>query len=889
MAEQNPIKYSDLISPDDSIEKLIGQLESLKSTYDGLAQSVKTQAASMAASLKAVSGATESGRQQTREAANEADRLAKAQKAVDFAQTETAKKVMELKEQLRQLNMQTKLEVQQNKAKEGSYNALSAQYRINKIALNNLSAEMRRTDPAAQKLEEDTRKIYEEMKKLQEATGKYSLNVGNYENAINNAIGVNSKWFNSLQALDSLFKNGLTNGIKSAGSAVAGFGKQLLALLANPIVATIAGITAAFMALAKGISSSEENTNTLMRVLAPFRRILEGVVNVLQTAAGFILKVVEGFENLALGASRLMERLPLVGGAIGRVNRELEKNISLERERQQLQKDGRDLTKQEAKTQYEIAVLRRKAQQTDNPKERQAYLEKAVRKENQMVAQRVAYIQRELNVLKEKAKQSQNDSAMNDAIAQKEAELWNARTEAERKNYRLIGQIEQAKRKANADTGGGGGSSKSKAVDDAEREAREKERLQKEAEKKELAAIRQAEDAKAELMENEYDRERAMTIYQYDRHIEDLRTRLETEANLTEEARKAMNETIISLEQQKWNKLADIADKEMKAAVDRETKDAKERTKKAEEEAKRKKAEMKKRIDLYDLLGFKIEEDQKKDIDEAIGYAIESLNMFMDAWTAAADARREQADSEVERTQRVLEAEIEARNAGYANDVETARKELEEAKKNQQKAMQQQKQAHQAQIALDSATQASSLITATANIWKAFTSLGPWGIAAAIAATALMWGSFAAAKIKAFEVAGMETEKYGEGTVELLQGGSHQSGNDVDLGRKKDGTRRRAEGGEYFAVINKRSSRKYRGLIPDIINSLNRDTFAEKYLGAYDDRGVSVTVNGKSPDLKELTQSVNDIREQGRTRMFSEGGNSVMIYKNLKRVVRNGN
>ena len=141
----------------------------------------------------------------------------------------------------------------------------------------------------------------------------------------------------------------------------------------------------------------------------------------------------------------------------------------------------------------------------------------------------------------------------------------------------------------------------------------------------------------------------------------------------------------------------------------------------------------------------------------------------------------------------------------------------------------------------------------------------------------------------AHQVSGSSTESYGEGTVELLQGGSHQSGNDIDLGRKKDGTRRRAEGGEYFAVINKRSSRKYGSVIPDVINALNQDTFAAKYMGAYAGGMVSVTVNGRNPDLKELTQSVNDIRDQGRMRTYSDGGATVTQYKNLKRIVRNGN
>lgn len=886
MEEQNPIRYSDLIAPDDSIEKLIGQLESVTKVYGELSASVKAQAAGIAASLKTISGATESGRASTRSASQEVDRLTKAYKDLEFAQSDTAKRIADLKQIQREQNMMNKLTAESNRAVEGSYNALSAQYRLNKMYINNLTKAERENDPAAKKLIEETRQIYEEMNKMQQATGKFSLNVGNYTQSIEQAIGVNSKWFQGLQQLGGLFAGGFSAGVKSAGSAVAGFGRQLLALLANPIVAMIAAVTAAFMALAQGISSSEENTNTLMRIMAPFQRILTGVVNVLQTMAGWLLNAVEGFENLAMGASRLMERLPLVGNAIRKVNNELQNNINLERERQQLAKDNRELTKWEAKTQYEIAVLRRKANQTDDPKLRAAYLQKAVNKERQISQNRVAFLQRELKVMKEKAAQSQNDAATNDEIARKEAEIWNARAQAEQRSLRLVRQITTAQGQMNRRTGGSG---RTTVSNDAERKVKEQERIQKEQARKELAAIRQSEDARAALIENSFDRERAVTIYEYDRRIEDLKRQLQEEANLTEEARKAMNDTIIALEQQKWNKLAEITDKEMKAAVEAETKDAEARGKAAEKMAKKQEQTLKKRKDLYDILGFKLTDEQKEGLDEALGYAIGSLNQFMDAYLRAAEARKAAADAEVERTQSVLEAEIEARNLGYANDVETARKELEEAKKNQQKAIEQQRRAQQAQEMIDTATQTSSLITATANIWKSLSGIPIVGTALAIAAIATMWGSFAAAKIMAHQVSGSSTESYGEGTVELLQGGSHQSGNDIDLGRKKDGTRRRAEGGEYFAVINKRSSRKYGSVIPDVINALNQDTFAEKYMGAYDGGMVSVTVNGRNPDLKELTQSVNDIRDQGRMRTYSDGGATVTQYKNLKRIVRNGN
>ena len=133
------------------------------------------------------------------------------------------------------------------------------------------------------------------------------------------------------------------------------------------------------------------------------------------------------------------------------------------------------------------------------------------------------------------------------------------------------------------------------------------------------------------------------------------------------------------------------------------------------------------------------------------------------------------------------------------------------------------------------------------------------------------------------------TETYGEGTVELLQGGSHQSGNDVDLGRKKDGTRRRAEGGEFFAVINKRSSRKYRGVIPDVIKSLNNDTFAQKYLNAYKGaEGLTVNVSSQDPSLARMADGIDAIREQGLRRIYTDPhGRTIIVYKNRTRIIRN--
>lgn len=296
--------------------------------------------------------------------------------------------------------------------------------------------------------------------------------------------------------------------------------------------------------------------------------------------------------------------------------------------------------------------------------------------------------------------------------------------------------------------------------------------------------------------------------------------------------------------------------------------------------------EQKKRLgfnNIYELLGISLDDDQQDALNSALGSIKDSIDSIIDSWKDAADAARSTADAQVDAAQRMLDAEIEARQQGYASREETARKELALAKSNQAAAIEEQKKAQRAQMLIDSAMQASSLVTASANIWKALSGIAPIGPALAIAAIGTMWGSFAAAKIRAAQV----TEQYGEGTVELLQGGSHASGHDIDLGTKKDGTRRRAEGGEYFAVINKRNSRKYGSLIPEVINSLNNGTFSERFAKAGEEMAGAVLAMGGNTNIAGLEKDVRAIREQGEESRYTDReGNTIIRYRNLTRKIK---
>lgn len=293
---------------------------------------------------------------------------------------------------------------------------------------------------------------------------------------------------------------------------------------------------------------------------------------------------------------------------------------------------------------------------------------------------------------------------------------------------------------------------------------------------------------------------------------------------------------------------------------------------------------------LLEKLGF--DDDQIDALGDAVNIVIEQLQSIMDAEVELAKQAVEAAEERVEAAQKAYDAEVEARNNGYANNVATAKKELEQEKKNQLQKQKQLEAAQKRQEALNTVIQASSLITASANLWSSFSSIPVIGPALAIAAIAAMWTSFAVAKIKAKQVTASASQEYGEGGLEFLEGGSHASGDDIDLGASnKKGKRMRAEGGEALAIINKHKTRKYRKILPDVIDSFNKGTFEDKYLKAFDgsdELSVSLNASSSNIDLSKLEDDVRSIRRQGEIKYYTlPNGITIMQRKNVKRIIKN--
>lgn len=292
---------------------------------------------------------------------------------------------------------------------------------------------------------------------------------------------------------------------------------------------------------------------------------------------------------------------------------------------------------------------------------------------------------------------------------------------------------------------------------------------------------------------------------------------------------------------------------------------------------------------LLEKLGF--DDDQIDALKDAVNIVIEQLQSIMDAEVELAEQAVEAAEKRVEAAQSAYDAEVEARNNGYANNVATAKKELEQEKKNQQEKQKMLAAAQKRQENLNTVTQASSLITASANLWSSFSSIPIVGPALALAAIATMWTSFAVAKVKAKQVTASQSEEYGEGGLEFLEGGSHASGNDIDLGvENKKKRRMKAEGGEALAIINKQRTRKYRKILPDVIDSFNKGTFEDKYLNAFgnsDKLNISLNSNNNM-DLSKIEDDVRSIRKQNETRYYTmPDGTVIMQHRNVKRIIKN--
>ncbi len=395
------------------------------------------------------------------------------------------------------------------------------------------------------------KEVMESLVKEMDATKSAAEGInGNITTLIANGIGLNESTLKMIQSFTSL--STVINVVKSAVIALL---SQFAKLVANPIVAILTAISVVIMAVAKGIKSSEENSNRWNAVLAPLSMALDAVGKVLQIVASGILSVVEAGGKMMGWITKQLEKLPVLGKYVAEVNKENERYIAMAKEQAAIDRDTRNLQVQNAKNALQIATLKAKADDELNvsAKERMEAIREANRLEEEASKKNYELAKRRYELMVQQNAMAENTKETNDAIAQAEVEMYNALTEYQDKRGELLGrEVSLANEIKSAE----------KEKSDAAIAAKQKE----------LEAVRAAEDAMLALVKDGRDKQSKEITLQYNRQIEDLRTRLKTETDLTVKARQAINDQIKALEQQKAAELQKLSEEELQKEIDNRTK-----------------------------------------------------------------------------------------------------------------------------------------------------------------------------------------------------------------------------------------------------------------------------------------------------------------------------
>jgi len=276
---------------------------------------------------------------------------------------------------------------------------------------------------------------------------------------------------------------------------------------------------------------------------------------------------------------------------------------------------------------------------------------------------------------------------------------------------------------------------------------------------------------------------------------------------------------------------------------------------------------------IWDFIGL----GDSPEAQEAIKNSIDTIKNTLDDIFAArledAQRTRELYDTQIAETQRALDTETRLMEEGFANNVDAKRKELEQLKVARATALKEEEKALKAQRALDTAMQISSLVTATADIIKAYAKMPIIGQILSIAAIAAMWGTFVAAKTKAAQVTKLAEGGVGTDTG-MITGKRHSEGGE----RFTDHVE--VERGEMFGVLNRRASAKYGKAFTEIVNNFNRDNLVVDRSDAVNN--INIDVNGLSERLDKVEYQL--IRQNE----FIMSRPNVQDYPNM-RIEKRGN
>ena len=252
-------------------------------------------------------------------------------------------------------------------------------------------------------------------------------------------------------------------------------------------------------------------------------------------------------------------------------------------------------------------------------------------------------------------------------------------------------------------------------------------------------------------------------------------------------------------------------------------------------------------------------------ISSTISYIYDSFAQSVAAQTQAEiDRNQKLIDSlneRVEKTKAALDEEYANQAKGSTNLLQLKQTEYDKLKIQQEQATAEadvlRKKQLKQQLNAETLSQASSLVTSSANIIQSFSSAGPFGVALSAVAIAAMFAVFAANRAKAYELANQSAYTGGPMT-QFLNGKSDRDGQRAYVVVDENGKSVLNLGGNE-TIMNPSASSTYKGELA----AMNK--------GVYKHRGVGEVAENRALSIGQKQTEIVQMREQ-------------MNYEEMKRV-----
>lgn len=523
-----------------------------------------------------------------------------------------------------------------------------------------------RESAEGQQLKASIQELDKEVKSLDADLGDHQRNVGNYVSAL---TGLDSR----VVKVAAVFQGGFRQGLQAAGTALKSFGKALLTTPLGWIAAAVAAAVAVFNKLRDAFRKNDDASTAMSAAMAKLQPIATAISKIFDALATSIAKVVGGimsavawiggklspaFKEASEAAEELVraedkledkQREYTIASAerqkeISELNKKARSDDSLTaKEKENLYKKIDELERQDLEDRKNIAaenlriIEQRYAQEVNTSDEAKDAITAAraemLKAETDYNNATVRFAQRQADALKEQIEEEKRrqeewrrnreeriNKTRDELRALQDLQLQFIKDETQRQiaelNLRYSRQIEDLKKRLSTEKNL---TVAARTAINEEIALLEKKRAEETAKISEESVRRQVDkevkewekltDLKFSLMKDDTERAIEQAKERANREIMELNRRLEEEEDLTEGARKAINEQIILLEQ--------IKNEE----IDKINKEAMEKRLKAEEEARKQELELLK----------KSLEDQKQAFDKATNDIVSSAHTINDA------------------------------------------------------------------------------------------------------------------------------------------------------------------------------------------------------------------------------------------------------------------